>query len=312
MLQKWACQAKEICLPNVNNFPNFNGGPKWLSKFKKIHNVDGPPNDLKIWNQCDDNTLIKLESSDPNENVVVRRNIFKQNKVIVPYEQKVKVVNTALEHPDWTIKMIRTYTQCYVKDRSVIAKWIKQLKNGGTLEQKIKAINEKVYEKCIDYIKNHNENLNYLMIKNWALAAKNALFSENCKNFKFAASRGWFTTFKNTYCSTEISLNLELSELNTSTLKNDISDSDKKADIFGGKEAPYTDAPLASQAVNLNSDDINTESLRLEDKMKVVQLACDNPTWPLRILRKVSGIKQLKTNRQLKIWAIQCGRAAKK
>lgn len=216
----------------------------------------------------DEESYSEEDSSDSNDEDEISPDIVVA--VSASYEEKVRVVELALDNPSWTIADIKKHSNCkYIENRQQIECWINQVKNGGSYQDKLKKINEWVLEKCYEY-KNEGKNITNKIICDWGLEAKNVLF----KNLTFNASNRWLKSFKERYNINEGTDGLIINELLTK--KNAVLDS-YRTRVF----IPY------------------------EKKVKAVDLARKNPTWSLKEIRKQSGCMLISSRGQLKTWAKQ-------
>ncbi|KAF7992281.1 hypothetical protein HCN44_001606 [Aphidius gifuensis] len=263
---------------NKRHRTSFVAGDCWIHYFKKKYNIKGRnARELQIVDK------MKINKTFDHR--------FKP--LGIPFETKLKIVNTVRENPDWTPDMIKKHCK-YNKnlDRQTIREWTEQVKRGGSYVDKMKKIHDWIYQKCIDYRKNYNQ-LSYKNIREFGRQAYEIYFPDKKNRIPFTASEGWIYKFKNSFGIVGRSPNLII----TNKLTND--------EISDTTEAPNEESPVAQDE---SDDDSSVESndkksrVTYDDKIKVIKLARENPTWTIAMLRQVSGVKCLKGITTLDLW----------
>lgn len=156
-------------------------------------NFENDNNNFEDDNNFEDNDAYNFKSR--NEEL---KTITKQD---IRLDQKINIISTASLHPNWSIEKIRKHTQCeFVQDRHQILEWTRQIKDGPSWDDQLKAVNRWVFAKCLDYQKKHRHlkpSLSNEMITRWGLEAKDKLIINN--RYYFCASKHWVMKFRKIY-----------------------------------------------------------------------------------------------------------------
>ncbi|XP_044020300.1 probable E3 ubiquitin-protein ligase bre1 [Aphidius gifuensis] len=227
-------------------------------------------NSFKDYNQSCSNEVIEIV--DHQKNTRIRTGSLASTKYSVckikvtseiSFKEKTRVVKLASENPSWSLDMLREHSGCKnIKSRYQVELWKNQIERGGTLRQKMNVVNNWVINKCIENQKK-GEVVTHAKIKRWGLEAKKIF-----KPIKFSASVGWLRILK---------INHEITG-QPNNLKIDCNLQKKESLTFSRVFVPH------------------------EIKVKVVNLANENPHWSLKMLRKQSGCINLENIGQLDYW----------
>ncbi|KAF7994910.1 hypothetical protein HCN44_004382 [Aphidius gifuensis] len=235
LLKKWALEAASVCLPPKNNPNNeFRASSWWMLNFKNLHGITGPSSDLQInvqpdpryingigpsgepsfhmpvHNPSQDYLNIDVETLEKNEIQLMSNSsghtsgffdpsisgLIKRHEKGVTFEEKLRVVNLSRANPTWSVKMLREQSGCkQLTQIELLRRWEKQVTSGGSSADKIKKINQWVFQRCIEYQKK-NYTVTNKTITSWAFDAKRELMMQNTT---FTPSAGWLERFKNKY-----------------------------------------------------------------------------------------------------------------
>lgn len=122
--------------------------------------------------------------------------LIKRHEKGVTFEEKLRVVNLSRANPTWSVKMLREQSGCkQLTQIELLRRWEKQVTSGGSSADKIKKINQWVFQRCIEYQKK-NYTVTNKTITSWAFDAKRELMMQNTT---FTPSAGWLERFKNKY-----------------------------------------------------------------------------------------------------------------
>jgi len=113
----------------------------------------------------------------------------------IPFGMKIKAVQLAELHPEWSIKSLRSKSTRLLKDRSQLARWKIDIEKGGTRYDKLRAINNNVYDRFVE-ARDQRGLVTTQMLKQWAMTVA---FQFLDGNFEFNASNHWVANFKKKY-----------------------------------------------------------------------------------------------------------------
>ncbi|XP_044002813.1 MATH and LRR domain-containing protein PFE0570w-like [Aphidius gifuensis] len=332
LLSEWGLEAENHCLPITNNSLKFQASEKWLRNFKKTHGIAGLPTrlyfiddkmekDEKQAEEIEDVPLNKrligklksATSTDStcdqmdNKNSSINNSVdddddedyslVEKSGALVPLSEKIRVINTLKNNPDWTAEMIREHTGCkYIRSRKTLLHWIQQVENKKSLFQANKKINDWVFRKCVEY-KNKDIILNNYSIINLRNEAKEVLNIDD--KFKLPAASTWLTRFKKEYNIIGDASNLILLDMNV------ISSSSSTASL---SSSPDISIDKSINKVNVIPIRLRAKKIcvPLDEKTRVVKLAKQiGPNCSFKTLQEKSGCKYLKTRQQLAEWQEQ-------
>ncbi|XP_046407559.1 uncharacterized protein LOC124172185 [Ischnura elegans] len=110
----------------------------------------------------------------------------------VPLGVKIKVVNLAREHPNWSLATLRNQGSVLLKPKGMLQKWEKDIESGGTRLEKLRMIDEWVTDRFVE-ARQRGESVTTRTLQEWALSAAKQHISPT---FSFTASSTWVKSFK--------------------------------------------------------------------------------------------------------------------
>ncbi|KAF7987212.1 hypothetical protein HCN44_010880 [Aphidius gifuensis] len=283
-LSKYEKQAEEIEDVPLNK--------RLIGKLKSATSTDSTCDQMDNKNSSINNSVDDDDDDDDEDYSLVEK-----SGALVPLSEKIRVINTLKNNPDWTAEMIREHTGCkYIRSRKTLLHWIQQVENKKSLFQANKKINDWVFRKCVEY-KNKDIILNNYSIINLRNEAKEVLNIDD--KFKLPAASTWLTRFKKEYNIIGDASNLILLDMNV------ISSSSSTASL---SSSPDISIDKSINKVNVIPIRLRAKKIcvPLDEKTRVVKLAKQiGPNCSFKTLQEKSGCKYLKTRQQLAEWQEQ-------
>ncbi|KAF7994990.1 hypothetical protein HCN44_004462 [Aphidius gifuensis] len=277
----------------------------------KFINTTDKSSSKKI-NKDTDNAIGSTKSSSNSPSTSPPNSLQKKNRLSL--DEKIKVLNLVSENPSWTLDEIRKNTGYHqIFSFNQLSEWLEHVKNGGTVRDMMNKLYDSVYEKFVE-AKNNNPNkkISNDMLRQWGLEAKKTYsLNGSIGKIKFEASIGWLKKFKLRY--------------NIVGNKSDLQVGNQKRSQRLKKDNVDVDVDVAGQSTGLSKQSVSTKqykkaakkieplvankkrerSLTLQEKQRVVNMAREHPSWNLRMLKKMSGSKHLRSIDSLRRWEIQ-------
>lgn len=141
--------------------------------------------------------IITSSSSTINNNLSISSDELKsplKKKSFIPIETKIKIVQVAKEHPNWSLQTLQRNGCSLLKSKKYLGRWENDILNGGVKECYDK-INKWTYDRFYESRVN-KQPVSTRMIQQWASVA--AMQFENVSGFRFIASLSWVKKFKHT------------------------------------------------------------------------------------------------------------------
>lgn len=108
----------------------------------------------------------------------------------IPLEYKIKCINIAKAHPQWSLKALQSKGCHRLKKKEYLSRWEEEIKKGGSVFDKYSAIDSWTYDRFVEARDNFQQ-VTTRNVQQWALAA-----AAQYENFDFKASNRWVARFK--------------------------------------------------------------------------------------------------------------------
>lgn len=140
----------------------------------------------------------------------------------IPLEYKVKDVNMAKEHPNWSFKNLQKKGCSHLKTMKHLYRWEEDIKRGGTTVDKYAVIDSWTYDCFVEARANYQQ-VTTRILQEWALSA-----ASQFDDFPFNASDTWVKKFKKQHKIRQRKITKYVSSKETATIDEILA----AADIF--------------------------------------------------------------------------------
>lgn len=307
----------------------YSNTKKHQVSLNKVRNIDKSEAQELDKHKCEVNGVNHMNVSNESDNDTITGKLNKSKNSLdnvkvsneVSFEEKLRVVEMARQKPFWSLKFLRDYSGSKsISSRRQLEIWKKHVQKGGSEREILNSINSWIYNKCLES-ESRNEKYTNDNIRKWGFEAKKIFKPSN-----FSASNTWLHLFKQYHQITGKGSNLKINfELHKDPFELKVESNEKKNQISSSKDVNE------SSEINFSDDDDNNynenddnESLKklnpveitakktnvsddfsFDEKMRVIQMAQKNPTWPLELLRLKSGCYKLARRAQINEWEQQ-------
>ncbi|XP_043481828.1 histone acetyltransferase KAT6B-like [Leptopilina heterotoma] len=153
-------------------------------KFKEEQNVKvEEEEEEEEENENEDEEVEGVEEEEENGIII-------NGRITLAYKKK--VVALAEKHPNWSLSTLRRRGAQRLKSYKILALWKKEIENGGTKHDKLRAIRKECFDRFREARRN-GEAVTTKMLQKWAIEAAAPFLSES---FKFQAGEHWARRFK--------------------------------------------------------------------------------------------------------------------
>ncbi|XP_032675579.1 uncharacterized protein LOC116846167 isoform X2 [Odontomachus brunneus] len=122
----------------------------------------------------------------------------------VPYEEKLKIVLFANEHPHWSFRSLQKRFKKHLRNNCDLARFRNYILSGGTFWDKMKIIKRNVYDRFTEARK-QKQLVTRRLLQQWAMTeavqynGKGTKSAKDGNAFRFVASNSWLTSFIREY-----------------------------------------------------------------------------------------------------------------
>lgn len=109
----------------------------------------------------------------------------------IPLDYKIKAVNIAKKHPNWSLETLKKNGCRRLQKKEYLSKWEEDIKKGGNTFDKYAIIDSWTYDRFVEARQNYQQ-VTTKNLQQWALSA-----ARQFRNFEFKASERWVKKFKN-------------------------------------------------------------------------------------------------------------------
>ncbi|KAF7994912.1 hypothetical protein HCN44_004384 [Aphidius gifuensis] len=208
-----------------------------------------------------------------------------KQREFIPLDMKIKIVNMAKKHPEWSIKTLQEKTGCpLIERRQQLNLWNEHIQAGGSQKERNQKIFKWIYEKCIEKKKQNNKTkITTNEIMEWSYEAHKLFFPNIPIKYKNRTNEksSWVANFKRYYPDYQVSDDEESDELNKEN---------------------NPDESTAVKKKKKRTSTYKLEPVSNEDKIKVIKLVNDNPNWSMEKIRQVSGCSKVYNRKQVLSW----------
>lgn len=140
----------------------------------------------------------------------------------IPLDYKIKAVNIAKKHPNWSLETLQKNGCRRLKKKEYLSKWEKDIKRGGNIFDKYAIIDSWTYDRFIE-ARQHYHQVTTKNLQQWALSAAGQF-----EGFEFKASERWAKKFKNQHGIRQRKITKYVSQKETASMSEIL----KSAEIF--------------------------------------------------------------------------------
>lgn len=157
-----------------------------------------------------ENNFTEINEDEPNYEP---ENNKSKEMQFIPIDYKIKVVNTANSHPNWSLKTLHKNGCQRLKKKADLQVWKQHIKSGGTIFDKYSIIDSWTHDRFRE-ARQVNQQVTTRNLQQWSLSA-----ASQFPNFEFKASNSWVEKFKRIHRVRQRKITKYVSEKETASME---------------------------------------------------------------------------------------------